>query len=269
LEHPVTTSKIETFRRLHESGCFVIPNPWDAGSAIYLEKLGFKAIASSSAGFAWSQGRSDNNVTLDQLLAHLKGLAEAVDIPVNADFEDGLAVEPDGVVKNVTKAVATGIAGLSIEDSTRGGGEPLYAHDFAVERIKAARAAIDKTGSGVLLTARSEGFIAGRPDLAETIRRLQSYSAAGADCLFAPGLSKKDDIAAVVKAVAPKPVNLIGGPWITVAEIADLGVRRISVGGSLARAAWRGFSMAAKEIAEHGTFGGLAGPKLDLDAVFD
>lgn len=265
----MTTSKIETFRRLHESGCFVIPNPWDAGSAIYLEKLGFKAIASSSAGFAWSQGRSDNNVTLDQLLADLKGLAEAVSIPVNADFEDGLAVEPDGVAKNVTKAVATGIAGLSIEDSTRGGGEPLYAHDFAVERIKAARAAIDKTGSGVLLTARSEGFIAGRPDLAETIRRLQSYSAAGADCLFAPGLNKKDDIAAVVKAVAPKPVNLIGGPWITVAEVADLGVRRISVGGSLARAAWRGFSTAAKEIAEHGTFGGLAGPKLDLDAVFD
>lgn len=265
----MATSKIDTFRRLHESGCFVIPNPWDAGSAVYLEKLGFKAIASSSAGFAWSQGHSDNTVTLEQLLAHLKSLAEAVSIPVNADFEDGLAVEPDGVGKNVAKAVATGIAGLSIEDSTRGGGEPLYAFDFAVERIKAARAAIDKTGSGVLLTARSEGFIAGRPDLAETIKRLQAYSAAGADCLFAPGLSKKDDIAAVVKAVAPKPVNLIGGPWITVAEIAELGVRRISVGGSLARAAWRGFSAAAKEIAEHGTFGGLAGPKLDLDAVFE
>jgi methylisocitrate lyase len=268
-EAPMTASKIDTFRHLHQSGCFVIPNPWDAGSAIYLEKLGFKAIASSSAGFAWSQGRRDNNVTLDQLLAHLKSLAEAVTIPVNADFEDGLAVESEGVAKNVTKAVATGIAGLSIEDSTRTGSEPLYAFDLAVDRIKAARAAIDRSGSGVLLTARSEGFIAGRPDLAETIKRLQAYAATGADCLFAPGLSKKDDIAAVVKAVAPKPVNLIGGPWITVAEIADLGVRRISVGGSLARAAWRGFSAAAKEIAEHGTFGGFVGPKLDLDAVFE
>jgi 2-methylisocitrate lyase-like PEP mutase family enzyme len=261
-------SKVDTFRRLHENGCFVIPNPWDPGSAKYLEKLGFKALASTSAGFAWSQGRSDNDVTLDQLLAHLRALADAVDIPVNADFEDGLAVEPEGVAANVAKAAMTGIAGLSIEDSTRDGGEPLYALDFAVERIKAARAAIDRTGTGVLLTARSEGFIAGRPDLSETIKRLQAYSAAGADCLFAPGLSKKDDIAAVVKAVAPKPVNLIGGPWITVAEIAQLGVRRISVGGSLARAAWRGFSAAAKEIAEQGTFGAFAGPRLDLDSFF-
>jgi methylisocitrate lyase len=262
-------SKVDAFRRLHESGCFVIPNPWDPGSAKYLEKLGFKAIASTSAGFAWSQGRSDNDVTLDQLLAHLKSLANAVNIPVNADFEDGLAAEPEHVAANVAKAAITGIAGLSVEDSTRDGGEPLYALDTAVQRIRAARAAIDKTGTGVLLTARSEGFIAGRPNLGETIKRLQAYSAAGADCLFAPGLSKKDDIAAVVKAVAPKPVNLIGGPWITVAEIAELGVRRISVGGSLARAAWRGFSAAAQEIAERGTFGGLAGPKLDLDAVFE
>jgi 2-methylisocitrate lyase-like PEP mutase family enzyme len=261
-------SKIDAFHRLHESGCFVIPNPWDAGSALYLEKIGFKAIASSSAGFAWSQGRSDNDVTLDQLLAHLTALAAAVNIPVNADFEDGLAVEPDGVSANVGKAVRTGIAGLSIEDSTRDGGEPLYPFDFAVDRIKAARAAIDRSGTGVLLTARSEGFIAGRPNLAETIKRLQAYAAAGADCLFAPGLSTKDDIAAVVNAVAPKPVNLIGGPWITVKEIADLGVRRISVGGQLARAAWRSFTSAAQEIAERGTFGGLAGPKLDLDALF-
>lgn len=261
-------SKVETFRRLHEAGCFVIPNPWDRGSAIYLEKLGFKAIASTSAGFAWSQGRPDNKVALDQLLAHLKDLAQAVSIPVNADFEDGLAIEPDEVGVNVTKAVATGIAGLSIEDSTRDGQEPLYALDYAVERIKAARAAIDRTGSGVLLTARSEGFIAGRPDLAETIKRLQAYAAAGADCLFAPGLTSTDDIAAVVKAVAPKPVNLIGGPALTVAAIAALGVRRISVGGSLARAAWRGFAAAAKEIAEEGTFGGFKGPRLDLDAVF-
>ncbi len=263
------SSKIDTFRRLHERGCFVIPNPWDRGSAIYLEKLGFKALASTSAGFAWSQGTRDNDVTLEELLAHIEALADAVNIPVNADFEDGLAVEPEGVAANVTKAVATGIAGLSIEDSTRDGGEPLYAFNQAVDRIKAARAAIDKSGSGVLLTARSEGFIRGRPDLTETIKRLQAFAAAGADCLFAPGLSKKEDIAAVVHAVAPKPVNLIGGPWITVAEVADLGVRRISVGGSLAHAAWRGFSAAAKELAEHGTFGGLAGPKLDLNAVFD
>jgi methylisocitrate lyase len=263
------SSKIDTFRRLHASGCFVIPNPWDQGSAVYLEKLGFKAIASTSAGFAWSQGHSDNDVTLEQLLVHLKALAGAVSIPVNADFEDGLAVEPEGVAANVTKAVATGIAGLSIEDSTQDGAEPLYVFNQAVDRIKAARAAIDKSGSGVLLTARTEGFIRGRPDLAETIKRLQAFSAAGADCLFAPGLNKKDDIAAVVRAVAPKPVNLIGGPWISVAEIAELGVRRISVGGSLAQAAWRGFSAAAKEIAEQGTFGGLAGPKLDLNAVFD
>ena len=261
-------TKVEAFRRLHQSGCFVIPNPWDRGSAVYLEKLGFKAIASTSAGFAWSQGRPDNKVTLEHLLAHLKDLAQAVTIPVNADFEDGLAAEPEDVGANVTKAVATGIAGLSIEDSTRDGQEPLYAFDFAVERIKAARAAIDRTGTGVLLTARSEGFIAGRPDLAETIKRLQAYAAAGADCLFAPGLSSTDDIAAVVKAVAPKPVNLIGGPSLTVAAIAALGVRRISVGGSLARAAWRGFAAAAKEIAEEGTFGGFKGPRLDLDAVF-
>lgn len=261
-------SKVETFRRLHENGCFVIPNPWDRGSAVYLEKLGFKALASTSAGFAWSQGRPDNKVTLDQLLAHLKDLADAVSIPVNADFEDGLAVEPEGVAANVTKAVATGIAGLSIEDSTRAGEEPLYAFDFAVARIKAARAAIDKSGTGVLLTARSEGFIAGRPDLAETTKRLQAYAAAGADCLFAPGLSNKEDIAAIVKAVAPKPVNLIGGPPLTVAEIAALGVRRISVGGSLARAAWNGFAAAAKEIAEQGTFGALRGPRLDLNGLF-
>ena len=261
--------KVAQFRKLHESGCFVIPNPWDRGSAIYLEKLGFKAIASSSAGFAWSQGRPDNKVTIDALIAHLKTLAEAVNIPVNADFEDGLAVEPAGVAANVARAVATGIAGLSIEDSTRDGGEPLYDIALAVERIKAARAAIDKSGTGVMLTGRSEGFLVGRTDIAETIKRLQAYSAAGADCLFAPGLNKKDDIAAVVKAVAPKPVNLIGGAWTTVAEIAGLGVRRISVGGSLARAAWRGFDTAAREIAERGTFGSFVGANLDLNAMFE
>lgn len=267
----MSSAKIATFRRLHESGCFVIPNPWDRGSAIFLEKLGFKAIASTSAGFAWSQGRPDNKVTVDQLLAHLKDLAAGVSIPVNADFEDGLAVQPEGVAANVARAVQTGIAGLSIEDSTRDGGEPLYDVNFAVERIKAARAAIDKSGTGVMLTARCEGFLVGRPDIKATIARLEAYSAAGADCLFAPGLSTKDDVKAVVKAVAPKPVNLIVvKPWITLAEAAELGVRRISVGGALARAAWNGFAEAAKEIAEHGTFGAFAtsAPPLNLNGMF-
>lgn len=265
------SSKIAAFRRLHESGCFVIPNPWDRGSAVFLAKSGFKALASSSAGFAWSQARPDNKVTVDQVLAHLRDLTEAVDIPVNADFEDGFAQEPERVAANVTRAAGTGIAGLSIEDSTRDGGAPLYDLALAVERIKAARAAIDKSGTGVMLTARAEGFLVGRPDLSEAIKRLEAYAAAGADCLFAPGLSKKEDVAVVVKAVAPKPVNLIVvKPWITLREAADLGVRRISVGGALARAAWTGFAKAAREIAEHGTFGAFAGndPPLNLNAMF-
>lgn len=267
----MSSSKIAAFRDLHKSGCFVIPNPWDPGSAIFLEKLGFRAIASTSAGFAWSQGRPDNKVTLDQLLAHLKTMAGAVSVPLNADFEDGLAVEPEGVAANVTRAVVTGIAGLSIEDSTRDGGEPLYDLPFAVARVKAARAAIDASGTGVLLTARNEGFLVGRPDIKETVRRLEAYAAAGADCLFAPGIRTKEDIKTVVAAVAPKPVNLIvTGNWINVSEAAELGVRRISIGGALARAAWNGFAKAAQEIAEHGTFGGFAsaGPPLNLNGLF-
>ncbi len=267
----MSSSKIAVFRRLHESGCFVIPNPWDRGSAIFLQKAGFKALASTSAGFAWSSGRPDNKVTADQVLRHLEEIASAIDIPLNADFEDGFAAEPEKVAANVTRAVATGVAGLSIEDSTRAGGEPLYAFDLAVERIEAARAAIDKTKTGVLLTGRSEGFLVGRADLKETIRRLEAYSAAGADVLYAPGIKSKDDIAAVVKAVAPKPVNLlIHGNWMTVAEAADLGVRRVSVGAALARAAWAAFAKAANEIAEHGTFNGLsaAGSAPNLNASF-
>lgn len=263
--------KIAAFRRLHESGCFVIPNPWDRGSAIFLQKAGFKALASTSAGFAWSIGRPDNKVTADQVLGHLEDIASAVDIPLNADFEDGFAAEPEKVAANVTRAVATGLAGLSIEDSTRGGGEPLYAFDQAVERIKAARAAIDKSKTGVLLTGRSEGFLVGRADLKETIRRLEAYSAAGADVLYAPGIKSKDDIAAVVKAVAPKPVNLlIHGNWMTIAEAADLGVRRISVGAALAKAAWVAFAKAANEISEQGTFNGLSptGPAPSLNTIF-
>ena len=267
----VSTDRIARFRELHESGCFVIPNPWDVGSARYLEMLGFEALATTSSGFAWSLGKSDTTVTLDEALAHLRAIAEAVEVPVNADFEGGFAIEPAGVGANVARAVTTGIAGISIEDSTGDEAAPLFEFDLAVERIRAARAAIDASGTGVLLTGRSEGFIAGRPDLAETIRRLTAYAEAGADCLYAPGLRSIADISAVVAAVAPKPVNvLVGSDFTTVAELAGAGVRRISVGGALARAAWTGFIAAASEIAEHGTFSGLAGavPFPDLDGRF-
>jgi 2-methylisocitrate lyase-like PEP mutase family enzyme len=248
------------FRALHESGCFVIPNPWDVGSARYLAMLGFKALATTSSGFAWSLGRPDNRMTLDEALAHMRAIAEGVEVPVNADFEGGFAIDPDGVAANVARAAATGIAGVSIEDSTGDADEPLFAFDLAVERIRAARHALDSSGSGVLLTGRSEGFIAGRPDLAETIRRLTAYAEAGAECLYAPGIRSMADISAVVVAVSPKPVNvLVGSDFATVAELAAAGVRRISVGGSLARAAWTGFIGAATEIAEKGTFTGLAG----------
>jgi 2-methylisocitrate lyase-like PEP mutase family enzyme len=263
--------KIAEFRRLHESGCFVMPNPWDRGSAIYLQKLGFKALATTSAGFAWSTGHPDSGVTVDQVLAHLKEIAGAVSLPVNADFEGGYAREPQGVAANVARAVATGIAGLSIEDSTGDRENPL--HDFAlsVERIMAARSAIDKSGTGVLLTGRSEGFFVGRPDIKETIKRLEAYAAAGADCLYAPSIRTNEDIAAVVKAVAPKPVNLlVAGNWITVAQAAGLGVRRISIGGALARKAWNALTTAAQEIAEKGTFSSMvwSGAPVDLNGLF-
>jgi 2-methylisocitrate lyase-like PEP mutase family enzyme len=260
------------FRTLHEAGCFVIPNPWDAGSARYLAMLGFQALATTSSGFAWSLGRPDNGVTVDEALAHMMAIAGAVDVPVNADFEGGFAIEPDGVAANVTRAAATGIAGVSIEDSTGDPAAPLFAFDLAVERVRAARQALDANGSGIVLTGRSEGFIAGRPDLAETIRRLTAYAEAGADCLYAPGLRSMADIRAVVEAVAPKPVNvLVGSDFTTVAELAAAGVRRISVGGALARAAWGGFISAATEIAEQGTFTGLAAavPFAKIDGAFD
>lgn len=250
--------RCEGFHRLHESGCFVIPNPWDVGSARLLAQMGFAALATTSSGFAWSLGRQDNGVSLEETLAHLRAVAESVDVPVNADFEGGFAIEPSGVATNVTLAAATGIAGLSIEDSTGNAADPLFDFALAVERIRAARLAVDQAGTRTVLTARSEGFIVGRPDLAETIRRLTAYAEAGADCLYAPGLRSHDDIAAVVNAVAPKAVNiLVGGNFATVADLAKLGVRRISVGGALARAAWTGFLTAATEIARHGTFQGL------------
>jgi 2-methylisocitrate lyase-like PEP mutase family enzyme len=255
----MSSTRIQRFRELHASGCFVIPNPWDLGSARLLEQMGFKALATTSSGMAWSMGKSDNHVTLDEVLAHLRAIAGRAGIPVNADFEGGFAIEPDGVAANVTAAVTTGIAGISIEDSTGDPSNPLFDLTLSVERIRAARQAIDQSGTGVLLTARSEGFIVGRADLPETLRRLTAFADAGADCLYAPGLRSLADIKAVVGAVAPKPVNaLMGSDFANVAQLADTGVRRISVGGALARTAWTGFLQAAREIAEHGTFAGLA-----------
>ena len=246
------------FHELHASGCFVIPNPWDVGSACTLEQLGFPALATTSAGFAWSIGRADNHVTLDQALGYFRAIAEAVTVPVSADFEGGFAVEPADVAANVTLATGTGIAGLSIEDSTHDPDHPLFDFALSVERVAAARRAIDASGVRLVFVARSEGFIVGRPDIAETIRRLTAYAEAGADCLYAPGIRTTEHIAAVVQAVAPKAVNVgVGTDFTTVEELKALGVRRISVGGALARTAWTGFLQAASEIAGGGTFTAL------------
>lgn len=259
--------KVEAFHRLHAEGCFVMPNPWDAGSAVALERMGFPALATTSAGFAWTLARPDNGVLRDETIEHLRQLAGAVELPLNADFEGGFADDPDAVAANVKLAAATGIAGLSIEDSTGDTEEPLYAFELAVERVRAARQAIDETGTGVLLTGRSEGFVVGRPDLEETIRRLRAYAEAGADCLYAPRITTPEEVSAVVAAVAPKPVNLLANaPFITVSEAAALGVRRISVGGTLARTAWAGFLAAAEEIATEGTFSRFSGLP-DVDAL--
>ena len=250
-----TDDRAPTFRSLHAAGCFVMPNAWDAGSARALEQIGFKALATTSAGFAWTLGRADNQVTLDQALEHLRVVSAAVSVPVNADFEGGFAVDPEHVAVNVKLAAATGIAGLSIEDSTGNALHPLHDFDLAVERVRAARRAIDESGTGIVLTGRSEGFVVGRPDIGETIRRLRAYAEAGADCLFAPRIDNLDHVAAIVAAVSPKPVNLlVNAPFITVAGAEALGVRRISVGGTLARTAWAGFPQAAHEIAGSGTF---------------
>jgi methylisocitrate lyase len=248
----------------------VIPNPWDVGGARVLAQLGFPALATTSSGFAWSLGRRDNDVTLDQALDHFRSIAEAVDVPVNGDFEGGFAVEPDGVRANVTAALETGIAGLSIEDSTGDPARPLFDLSLAVERVRAAREAIDASGTGVLLTGRSEGFVVGRPDIGETVRRLSAYAEAGAECLYAPGIRTREEILAVVEAVAPRPANVLGSGFTTVADLADLGVRRISVGGALARAAWAGFLAAAREIREQGTFTRLGGavPFDEIDGRF-
>jgi 2-methylisocitrate lyase-like PEP mutase family enzyme len=259
------------FRRLHERGCFVIPNPWDLGSARWLQGLGFAALATTSAGLAWSHARADNQITREMALAHLAEMVDGTNVPINADFENGFGADAQAVGESVRMAVATGVAGLSIEDSTGAATRPLFDLPEAVARLAAARRAIDEAGGDTLLVGRAECFLVGRPDLAETIERLQAYAQAGADCLYAPGLRTREQIAAVVQAVAPKPVNvLIGGPseW-TVADIAALGVRRISVGGALARAAWGGFQRAAQALAE-GRFDGFAdaAPGAELNKAF-
>ena len=258
-------NRIAEFQQLHSAGCFVMPNPWDVGSARALEQLGFKALATTSAGLAWTLGRRDTQASRDQVLDHLRLIAGAVGVPVNADFEGGYAVDPAGVAANVTMAVDTGIAGLSIEDSSGDDVEPLVDFDLAVRRVAAAREAIDRSGTGVVLTGRSEGFVCGRPDIDETIRRLRAYAEAGADCLYAPRIDQLEHVSAIVAAVAPKPVNLlVNSPFTTVAEAARLGVRRISVGGTLARTAWDGFLEAAGEIADSGTFSRFEGlPDVD------
>jgi 2-methylisocitrate lyase-like PEP mutase family enzyme len=257
--------RIAEFHRLHSSGCFVMPNPWDEGSARALELLGFKALATTSAGLAWTLGRTDTEVTRDEALDHLRTVAGAVTVPVNADFEGGYAVAPADVAANVKLATETGIAGLSIEDASGEESDPLYDFDLAVERVAAARGAIDESGTGIVLTGRSEGFVCGRPDIDETIRRLRAYADAGADCLYAPRIDNLEHVSAIVAAVSPKPVNLlINAPFTTVAEAAQLGVRRISVGGTLARTAWDGFLTAAQEIADEGTFSRFDGlPNVD------
>ena len=270
---PSTADKRRAFRALHHSGCFVIPNPWNVGSAIYLQGLGFKALATTSSGHAHSLGLSDGAASKDVVLAHYRELAQSVDIPINADFENGYAHDPAEVAANVRLCIETGVAGLSIEDFTGDESAPLYDFDLALARVKAARAAIDKAGGDVVFTARTEGFIHGRTDMDETIRRLKAYADAGADCLYAPGIKTREQIETVVKAVTPKPVNLLmsfaGG--LTVADIAGMGVRRISVGGTLARVAMDAFIKSARAIAEEGRFNSFAGvmSNAELNSFFN
>ncbi len=269
---PTIADKRRAFRKLHETGCFVIPNPWDIGSTRYLQHLGFKALATTSAGFAFARGLADGEVPRDTMLAHIREIVEATDLPVNADFADGFGRDPAGVAESVQLCAETGVAGLSVEDSTGDAAQPLYHLDAAIARMRAARAAIDKAGGDVLLVGRCECFLVGRPDIAETITRLKAYSAAGADCLYAPGIRSRDEIAAVVEAVAPKPVNVIRSTaaGLSVAELAALGVRRISVGSAFARTAWGVLIKAAREIMADGRFDALAGaaPNAELNDFF-
>jgi 2-methylisocitrate lyase-like PEP mutase family enzyme len=267
---------VERFRALHTSGCFVLPNPWDVGSAVYLAHAGFPALATTSAGMAFSRGLPDrvDAVSLAAMLAHVRELAAATPLPVSADFQNAYAHDPAGVAANVTACVATGAAGISVEDATGDSADPLYERDLAIERIRAARAAIDATGSGVVLTARCEAFLVGHADAARiAIDRLVAFADAGADCLYAPRVTDLDMVATIVKAVAPRWVNVLvtaPTPGFTRAKLAALGVSRISVGSALARVAWGAFMRAAAEIAATGTFEALAGgaPFAELDAVF-
>lgn len=272
-QHPSDfAARRQVFRQLHESGCFVIPNPWDTGSARYLRSLGFKALATTSSGLAWSLGHADGGLSREMVLAHLRGMVAATELPVNADFESGFAVDPQGVAQSVRLAIETGVAGLSIEDSTGDAANPLHAVDVAVARLRAARGAIDQAGGDTLLVGRAENFLVGRPDLDDTILRLRAYAQAGADCLYAPGIRTREQIAAVVAAVAPKPVNLLVGSAseLTLQDIAALGVRRVSVGGALARSAWGGLMRAARAIADDGRFSGFsdAASGAELNAFF-
>ena len=257
-----------SFRQLHERGCFVLPNPWDIGSAKYLEHLGFKALATTSAGFAFSRGLADGAVGRDSMLAHIREMVEATDLPVNADFENGYGHEPEEVAANVGLCVETGVAGVSVEDNR--GDQTLYDVELAADRIRAAKEAIGD--SGVMLVGRAECFLVGQADIGEVVRRLAAYAEAGADCLYAPGIRERDHITAVVQAVAPKPVNLLitspGG--LTIRDAEELGIRRVSVGGALSRAAWGGFIRAAKQLAENGVFDGFAGaaPHGELQQFF-
>jgi 2-methylisocitrate lyase-like PEP mutase family enzyme len=269
---PSIADKRRSFHRLHEQGCFVIPNPWDVGSARYLQSMGFKALASTSSGFAWSHGHADGGMSRDRVLEHLTQLVEATDLPINADFENGFAADEAGLAESVRLAVECGVAGLSIEDSTGEAARPLFDLDTAVKRVRAARAAIDKAGGDTLLVGRAECFLVGKPDLEETLARLKAYANAGADCLYAPGIRSIEHIKATVAAVAPKSVNLLLG-WsseLSVSEIGALGVRRISVGGALARSAWGGFIRAAKLLVEEGKFTGFADAASgnDLNGLF-
>lgn len=269
---PSTADKRKTYRTLHETGCFVLPNPWDIGSARYLQHVGFKALASTSAGYAFAQGLPDSAVDRDMMLAHLRELAAETDVPVNADFEGGYADDPDEVAANVRLCIDTGVAGLSIEDATMDDAIPLYDFDLALARVRAARAAIDKSDSGVLFTARTEGFIRNRPDIDETVRRLKAFADAGADCLYAPGVRSREHIEAVIKAVAPKPVNILmpANLGFSVGDLERMGARRISVGGSLARVAWTAVARAAKEMLAQGTFTCFDGTmtNAELNALF-
>lgn len=253
------TEKRASFRALHASGCFMLPNPWDTGSARYLASLGFQAIATTSSGFAWSTGRADNHVTREIILAHLRDMVAATDLPVNADFENGFGANPADVAQSVKLAIETGVAGLSIEDSTGNAESPLFPLEVAVERLEAARQAIDESGGDTLLIGRAENFFVGVPDMNDTLARLEAYAAAGADCLYAPGIQTREQIKAVVAAVAPRPVNVLIGSQstLTLQDLAELGVRRVSVGGALARAAWGGFMRAAQSLAS-GRFDGFA-----------